>query len=133
MPQTRHVDKHFTASESVRYSVIGISGGLSVPFALTAGRSGDLLPSIMIITAQACPEKCLDHRPILCHGWTRAVGPLLLPAECPPCPDRIGVCHPLGSPGIWLHQGTVHDAPAFPQCVANRGRRWACSQRSFRD
>ena len=42
MPQTRHIEKHFTASEVVRDIVIGMSDGLTVPFALAAGLSGSL-------------------------------------------------------------------------------------------
>ena len=37
MPQTRHVERHFTAGETVRDIVIGMSDGLTVPFALAAG------------------------------------------------------------------------------------------------
>ena len=37
MPQTPHVERHFTASETVRDIVIGMSDGLTVPFALAAG------------------------------------------------------------------------------------------------
>jgi hypothetical protein len=33
MPQTPHVEKHFTASEAVRDIVIGMSDGLTVPVA----------------------------------------------------------------------------------------------------
>src|SRR5580698_818924 len=40
MPQTLHVEKHFTSSEMVRDIVIGMSDGLTVPFALAAGLSG---------------------------------------------------------------------------------------------
>src|SRR5580704_6138463 len=40
MPQTKHVEKHFTSSEVVRDIVIGMSDGLTVPFALAAGLSG---------------------------------------------------------------------------------------------
>jgi VIT1/CCC1 family predicted Fe2+/Mn2+ transporter len=40
MPQTPHVEKHFTASAVVRDIVIGMSDGLTVPFALAAGLSG---------------------------------------------------------------------------------------------
>jgi VIT1/CCC1 family predicted Fe2+/Mn2+ transporter len=40
MPQVPHVEKHFTASETVRDIVIGMSDGLTVPFALAAGLSG---------------------------------------------------------------------------------------------
>jgi len=40
MPSTPHVEKHFAASETVRDVVIGMSDGLTVPFALAAGLSG---------------------------------------------------------------------------------------------
>ena len=40
MPQTPHVERHFTAGEGVRDVVIGMSDGLTVPFALAAGLSG---------------------------------------------------------------------------------------------
>ncbi len=36
MPQTPHIEKHFTAGEMVRDIVIGMSDGLTVPFALAA-------------------------------------------------------------------------------------------------
>src|ERR1700724_492226 len=51
MPQTPHVEKHFTASETVRDIVIGMSDGLTVPFALAAGLSGAVEASTIIITA----------------------------------------------------------------------------------
>ncbi len=51
MPQTLHVEKHFTASETVRDIVIGMSDGLTVPFALAAGLSGAVSSSGIIITA----------------------------------------------------------------------------------
>ena len=34
MPTTPHIEKHFTASDTVRGKVIGMSDGLTVPFAL---------------------------------------------------------------------------------------------------
>ena len=37
MPQTPHVERHFTASKNIRDIVIGMSDGLTVPFALAAG------------------------------------------------------------------------------------------------
>ena len=37
---TNHIEKHFTGSETVRDIVIGMSDGLTVPFALAAGLSG---------------------------------------------------------------------------------------------
>jgi vacuolar iron transporter family protein len=42
MPATPHIENHFTATESVRDVVIGMSDGLTVPFALAAGISGAL-------------------------------------------------------------------------------------------
>ena len=51
MPVTPHVEKHFTASESVRDVVIGMSDGLTVPFALAAGLSGAVDATGVIITA----------------------------------------------------------------------------------
>jgi VIT1/CCC1 family predicted Fe2+/Mn2+ transporter len=51
MPQTPHIEKHFTASETVRDIVIGMSDGLTVPFALAAGLSGAVDASGIIITA----------------------------------------------------------------------------------
>lgn len=40
MPTTEHIERHFTGSELVRDIVIGMSDGLTVPFALAAGLSG---------------------------------------------------------------------------------------------
>jgi VIT1/CCC1 family predicted Fe2+/Mn2+ transporter len=51
MPQTRHIEHHFTASETVRDIVIGMSDGLTVPFALAAGLSGAVASSGIIVTA----------------------------------------------------------------------------------
>src|SRR6478736_4896856 len=51
MPQTPHVERHFTAGETVRDVVIGMSDGLTVPFALAAGLSGAVAASRIVITA----------------------------------------------------------------------------------
>ena len=51
MPQTQHVEKHFTASNTVRDIVIGMSDGLTVPFALAAGLSGAAVSTRVVITA----------------------------------------------------------------------------------
>lgn len=55
MPQTPHTERHFTASEVVRDIVIGMSDGLTVPFALAAGLTGGLQgasnPTGIIVTA----------------------------------------------------------------------------------
>lgn len=51
MPQTPHIEKHFTASDTVRDIVIGMSDGLTVPFALAAGLTGAIASSRIILTA----------------------------------------------------------------------------------
>ncbi len=51
MPQTPHVEKHFTSSEVVRDIVIGMSDGLTVPFALAAGLTGAIDNSSIIVVA----------------------------------------------------------------------------------
>jgi VIT1/CCC1 family predicted Fe2+/Mn2+ transporter len=51
MPTTPHIERHFTATETVRDIVIGMSDGLTVPFALAAGLSGAVDSTGLIITA----------------------------------------------------------------------------------
>lgn len=51
MPTTPHIEKHFTAGDTVRDIVIGMSDGLTVPFALAAGLTGAITQSRLIITA----------------------------------------------------------------------------------
>ncbi len=51
MPQTPHIEKHFTSSEFVRDTVIGMSDGLTVPFALAAGLAGAVSATSIIVTA----------------------------------------------------------------------------------
>ena len=51
MPQTPHIERHFTASEVVRDVVIGMSDGLTVPFALAAGLTGAVATTGIIVTA----------------------------------------------------------------------------------
>jgi len=55
MPATSHIEQHFTATASVRDVVIGMSDGLTVPFALAAGISGALASnphaSTLVVTA----------------------------------------------------------------------------------
>ena len=51
MPQTPHIERHFTASNTVRDIVIGMSDGLTVPFALAAGLSGAVNTTSIILTA----------------------------------------------------------------------------------
>jgi VIT1/CCC1 family predicted Fe2+/Mn2+ transporter len=51
MPQTPHLERHFTGTETVRDIVIGMSDGLTVPFALAAGLSGAVDTTRIIVTA----------------------------------------------------------------------------------
>lgn len=51
MPQTHHIERHFTAGEVVRDVVIGMSDGLTVPFALAAGLSGAVDNSRIVVIA----------------------------------------------------------------------------------
>jgi vacuolar iron transporter family protein len=51
MPSVEHVEKHFTATAAVRDIVIGMSDGLTVPFALAAGLTGALASTHIVVTA----------------------------------------------------------------------------------
>jgi vacuolar iron transporter family protein len=50
MPQIPHVERHFTGSEVVRDIVIGMSDGLTVPFALAAGLSSIANSTTIVLT-----------------------------------------------------------------------------------
>src|SRR5216110_3815975 len=56
MPQTRHVERHFTAGDTVRDIVIGMSDGLTVPFALAAGLTGLATATAGIIVTAGLAE-----------------------------------------------------------------------------
>src|ERR1700675_4396929 len=51
MPQTPHVERHFTAGLIVRDAVIGMADGLTVPFALAAGLTGGVDTTWIIVVA----------------------------------------------------------------------------------
>ena len=51
MPYTPHVEQHFTGGLMVRDAVIGLSDGLTVPFALAAGLTGAVDSTALVITA----------------------------------------------------------------------------------
>ena len=51
MPQTPHTERHFTGGELVRDTVIGMSDGLTVPFALAAGLSGAVSSARVVVVA----------------------------------------------------------------------------------
>lgn len=51
MPMTPHIESHFTSSETVRDIIIGMSDGLTVPFALAAGLTGATAATGIIVTA----------------------------------------------------------------------------------
>ena len=51
MPTVPHIEKHFTATETVRDVVIGMADGLTVPFALAAGLAAAVSSTKVIVTA----------------------------------------------------------------------------------
>lgn len=51
MPTVAHIEKHFTGTALVRDVVIGMSDGLTVPFALAAGISGAVSSSHIVVVA----------------------------------------------------------------------------------
>ncbi len=51
MTRKPHIEKHFTASDTVRDVVLGMADGLTVPFALAAGLTGAAAASGLIVTA----------------------------------------------------------------------------------
>jgi len=56
MPTTPHVETHFEASEAVRDVVIGMSDGLTVPFALAAGLTGTSMATTSIVVIAGLAE-----------------------------------------------------------------------------
>jgi VIT1/CCC1 family predicted Fe2+/Mn2+ transporter len=51
IPHAPHIERHFAASETVRDVVIGMSDGLTVPFALAAGLSGTVSQTGIVVIA----------------------------------------------------------------------------------
>jgi vacuolar iron transporter family protein len=51
MLSVEHEEKHFTATAAVRDIVIGMSDGLTVPFALAAGLTGAVSSTSIVVTA----------------------------------------------------------------------------------
>jgi VIT1/CCC1 family predicted Fe2+/Mn2+ transporter len=51
MPTIPHLERHFTGSARIRDVVIGMSDGLTVPFALAAGLSGAIASTRIVVTA----------------------------------------------------------------------------------
>jgi VIT1/CCC1 family predicted Fe2+/Mn2+ transporter len=51
IPRHRHPEPHFTASSTVRDVILGMSDGLTVPFALAAGITGAVAASHLVVTA----------------------------------------------------------------------------------
>ena len=61
MPQTPHIERHFTAGDVVRDVVIGMSDGLTVPFALAAGISGAVDNSHLVVVAGLAARSDAEH------------------------------------------------------------------------
>ena len=73
MPQTPHIERHFTGTETVRDIVIGMSDGLTVPFALAAGLSGAVDTTRIIVTAGYRGSRSRDSAG-LASRWASACG-----------------------------------------------------------
>ena len=56
MPTAPHVETHFEASATVRDVVIGMSDGLTVPFALAAGLTGTAMATTSIVVIAGLAE-----------------------------------------------------------------------------
>jgi VIT1/CCC1 family predicted Fe2+/Mn2+ transporter len=56
MPTTPHVETHFEASDTVRDVVIGMSDGLTVPFALAAGLTGTVAATSKLVVIAGLAE-----------------------------------------------------------------------------
>jgi len=55
-PHSEHVEKHFEASDTVRDVVIGMSDGLTVPFALAAGLTGTAMATSKLVVIAGLAE-----------------------------------------------------------------------------
>ena len=75
MPQSPHVEKHFTSSEAVRDIVIGMADGLTVPFALAAGLSGAVASTGIVVTAGLAEVAAGAIAMGLGVQWTPETGP----------------------------------------------------------
>jgi VIT1/CCC1 family predicted Fe2+/Mn2+ transporter len=56
VPHAPHIEKHFEASETVRDVVIGMSDGLTVPFALAAGLTGMAVATSKLVVVAGLAE-----------------------------------------------------------------------------
>lgn len=50
-PHDPHIEEHFESPEIVRDLIIGVSDGLTVPFALAAGITGAISNNLIVVTA----------------------------------------------------------------------------------
>jgi VIT1/CCC1 family predicted Fe2+/Mn2+ transporter len=74
MHQPLHIERHFTASEAVRDVVIGMSDGLTVPFALAAGLSGSAVATTVIIVTAGLAEVAAGSIAMGLGGYLAARG-----------------------------------------------------------
>jgi VIT1/CCC1 family predicted Fe2+/Mn2+ transporter len=74
MHQVAHVERHFTASETVRDVVIGMSDGLTVPFALAAGLSGTAVATTAIVVTAGLAEVAAGSIAMGLGGYLAARG-----------------------------------------------------------
>ena len=98
MPATPHIEQHFTGGETVRDIVIGMSDGLTVPFALAAGLSGAVVGTMLVVTA-GLAEIAAGSIAMGLGGYlaARAAMPSTIPASWPANAWRSAKC-PTPSP-----------------------------------
>jgi hypothetical protein len=111
MPQTPLVEKHFMGSEVVREVVIGMSDGLTVPFALAAGLSG-IANSTAIFIIGGLAEI--------------AAGSIVKDS-----PRNLSRFHSRGSACLWVYQRPLYRRMTDPQHDSGRAGRRAGSSRSL--
>jgi len=75
MPYTPHIEQHFTGGLVVRDTVIGLSDGLTVPFALAAGLTGAIDSTALVVTAglaEIAAGSIYGSMALLADGWHMA-------------------------------------------------------------
>ena len=157
MPQTPHIERHFTAGETVRDIVIGMSDGLTVPFALAAGLSGAVSSTAIILTAglaeiaagsiamglggylaarsdaeHYASERIREQQEIK-EKTEAEKESLFLFFSGLQGSDHFGHCNPDCFTGIWLYQGSLYRRETFSERASNSPYWRACRSSSLPD
>jgi hypothetical protein len=147
MPQTLHVEKHFTGSQTIGDIVIGMSDGLTVPFALAAGLSGAVASSHIVVTAglaeiaagsiamglggYLAAKSDAEHYASERAREEREIVALHLAARRPKCVAGLSHRHSDSVVCLRRHQGPFHGHRAPAQRLADAADRWLGGGRGF--